>query len=350
MKKIAKQIVLLFILINLGLTLQMSFANAEGETPIPKKDETTTENPLSKYYGPLGQIEKIGGKTGLPDFLTGGQHPDAATDYAQPGAGTITSPIYFAIDLFRYFISGIALIIIVIQAIKLISTDSDEEAGKAKSTLLLCAAGLIVIQLADTIVKKMFFGEQGEAFEDITTAEIYAEETVNQVRGIIGFVEFFLGSVAILVIIIRGVTLIAGGGEEEATKKAKNQIIYALVGLAIIALSEVVVRGVIFPEAGSKLPDVDRGKFILVTLTNYLAGFIAIIAFAGLFYGGYLYVTSGGKEDVNDKIKKIVLGAVIALVLALGAYAAVNTLIKFTPYETEEKITQPEIIEIENKS
>lgn len=324
MKNVLKQIVAIFALMTLGLTIQMSLhmslANA-ADAPL--------------YFGPLKSIQSIVEGTGLEKA---GQHPDAPPDYKQEGVGTATSPIFFALDFFRYVVSGLAIIIIVIQAIKLVSTANEEEAGKAKTTLVIGTMGLIIIQVADAAVKKMFFGEQGEAFEDIASAELYAEETTKYLRGIIGLVEIFIGSVAVLVIVVRGILVITSGGEEEALTKAKKHILYALIGIAAIILSEVVVRGVIFPEAGKELPDIQAGRFILVNITNYLAGFVAILSFAGLFYGGYRYVVSAGDEEMNEKIKKLIVGALIALVLALGAFAVVNTFLSIPPAESENEL------------
>lgn len=328
MKKILKQIALIFILMNLGLTLQMGIAQAKDE-----------DKDAPSYFGPLKQIQSIGKGTNLPDFVSKGQHPEAPADYLQEGVGTATSPIYYALDFFRYVVSGVALIIIVIMAIKLVSTANDEEAGKAKTTLIVGVIGLLVIQVADSAVKKMFFGEQGEAFEDIATTEIYAKETVSYLRGIIGLVEIFVGAVAVLVIVVRGFLLITSVGDEEGVTKAKKHIMYALVGIAVVVLSEVVVRGVIFPEKGEKLPDVAVGKFIIINITNYLAGFIAILSFAGLFYGGYRYVMAGGKEEMNEKVKKIIFSSLIALILSLGAFALVNTFLQLDNPPTEDSGT-----------
>lgn len=322
-------LVLLAVILNV-ITLTVSAA------PDPKGVKT-----------PIESIKTIGeGTKVLPSFSPDGQHPDAPPDYSAPGIGTATSPIYFAIDVFRYAMSGIALLMVFYAAIKLISTANEDEAGKAKTTLLMGVMGLIVIQLANVIVKKMFFGEQGEAFENIATTQVYAEESVRQIRGIIGFVEVFVGAVATLVIVIRGFVVLASAGEEESLTTAKNHVLYALLGIAVVALSEVVIRGVIFPEAGEELPDTERGKFILVNIVNFLSMFISLMAFAALSYSGYRYVISAGNEEENEKVKKIVIGAVISLLLALGAFAIVNTLIKFEPRYLEEKsAVQPEAID-----
>lgn len=346
MKKLIKSFIFALLLINLGLTLTLAVNN---QYVLAADTETKAENDkTSQGFNPIDTIIKIGDPTGLPNFYTkGDKHVDAPNDFTEPGVGTATSPVLYAIDLFRYLVSGIALIMIVIAAIKLISTANEEEAEKMKKNLIFGVIGLLVIQLADVAVKKMFFGESGEAFTNEAVAKDFAKESVEQIRGIIGFVEVFVGIVAVLVLVIRGFTLIVGSGEEEAVTKATRHVIYAIIGLVVIALSEVVVRGVIFPAAGEELPDVNKGKFILVELVNYITTFIAIICFAILFYGGYKYVVSAGNEEENEKLKKLITGTLIALVITLGAFALVNTLVKFDPKEVtppeESKPSQPEI-------
>ncbi len=318
MRKFAGKLATVLLFIHLALSINIAYANNPAPAPAPTKP--------GDVFTPVEYIKQIGKETGLPDFDTTGQHPDS-TGAIEPGASTVASPIYFIIDLLRLVINTIAFVIVIISAVKLISTSTEEEAGKAKSSLLVGLLGLIVINLADVIVKKMFFGEQGEAFEDMGTAKLFAEESVSQIRGIIGFLELFIGVVAVLVIIIRGFTLVTSAGDEEKVGAAKKHVAYALVGLAIVGLAEVIVRGVVFPDAGAKLPNVGLAKVLIVKITNFLSGFIAILAFIMLFFSGYRYVTSGGEEEVKEKVKKTFLSSIIALALALGAFAAVNTLI-----------------------
>ncbi|MDP2642902.1 MAG: hypothetical protein Q8P62_03615 [Candidatus Peregrinibacteria bacterium] len=325
MKKILKSFLVSFMLINLGLTIY-AFSTFGGNFP-----KALALNPLDK-------IQEVGNNTKLPSFTTG-QHPEAPADYAQPGVGTLTSPVFFALDMAKLALSGIAMIIIVIAAIRLISTTNEEDAGKAKRTLIYSIMGMILIQLADTIVRKMFFGELGDAFENVALTEEYAKATVGQVRSVIGMAEAFLGIAAVLVIIIRGFTVMTSGGNEEALGKAKKHLMYAVAGLFVIILSEVIIRGVVFPENGSAMPDPEIAKYIIVKVVNYVVGFISIIAFVSLFYAGYLYVTSAGNEEVTAKVKKIFTASVIAIVLALGSFAIVNTLIKFTPYYGADQAT-----------
>ena len=45
------------------------------------------------------------------------------------------------------------------------------------------------------------------------------------------------GIIAVIVIIIAGFTLVTNGGEPEAVKKAKNMILYAVIGLVVIMIA-----------------------------------------------------------------------------------------------------------------
>lgn len=329
MKKFLKSFLVSFLLINLGLTIY-AFATFGSYSE------------KAFAFNPLEQLQLIGNPTKLPSFTTG-QHPDAPADAGSPGVGTLTSPVFFALDMAKLALSGIAMIMIVIAAIKLISTTNEEDAGKAKKTLIYAIMGMILIQLADVIVKNMFFGETGDAFSNIAVTTQYAEATVAQVRNVIGLVEAFLGIGAVLIIIIRGFKVLTSGGSEEELTKAKQHLMYAVAGLFVILLSEVVIRGVVFPENGQAMPNPEIAKFIIVKMVNYVVGFISIIAFVSLFYAGYLYVTSAGEEEATAKVKKIFTASVIAIVLAFGAFAIVNTLITFTPYysTTPAGVTPP---------
>jgi len=318
MKNILAKLALAILAIHVALMVNIAVASAADDLAPAQPGDITR---------PIEKLQQIGEGTNLPSFNETGRHADAPADYQQPGVSTIASPILFVVDLMRFLISGIALLVVIVAAFKLIAKAEEEEAGKTKNTLIWGVAGLILIQFADALVKKMFFGEQGEAFGDAGTSQLFAEESVSQIRGIIGLVQIFIGSIAVLVIIIRGFMLVTSVGDEESQTKAKAHVLWGIGGLIVVGLSEVVVRGFIFPEAGNTLPNVDVGKKIIISLTNYISGFVAIFAFANLFIAGYRYVVSGGNEEVNEKVKKAILGSVIAILLALGAFAAVNTFI-----------------------
>jgi hypothetical protein len=330
-KKISKFLLALFV----SLTLQVFTV-----TTVYALQCGTNTTGDGTIKNPLCSISEVGSETDLPSFTEGGIHPDAVHTL-QSGAATVNSAVFFALDAFKLMISIVAVVVVIIASVRLVSNSTEEEAGKAKSAMLYGVIGLFIIQLADPIVREMFFGEEGDAFE-AGQVEEFAENTVVYIRGLIGFLQVLIGAAAVMILIMRGFTLVYSTGEEEELTKAKTHVVYAIIGLAIVGISEVVVRGFVFPEAGESLPDLKVGNQIMASLTNYVASFVAILAFLSLFYAGYRYVVSGGNEEVTEKVKKSVLGSVIALLLALGAFAFVNTVL--TLDNTEESTANTEDI------
>jgi len=328
MKKIIKNFILITLLINLALTL-MAFSGtafADGGSL-------------------LNQVNAVGGKTGLNSFQLL-QHPDSMRyDATGEGVGRIGSVAFFTFDLIKLAMSTVAVVMIIYLGLKLIFVGSNEESvGKIKKALMLTVLGLIVIQLADVLVTKVFFGTEGAILEDEGEVEIMAKAGVEQVRGLIGFVQLGLGAIAVLVIVINGIKIIVAGGEEESRKKSLKNVGVALGGLIVVGLSELLIKGFAFPEDGSSLPSTEVAKNIIVMLTNFVSGFIALIAFVVLLYSGYLYVVAGGEEQTQEKVKKLITGAILGIILAFSAYAITNTLITFkedTEYSEEERLPTP---------
>jgi hypothetical protein len=58
-------------------------------------------------------------------------------------------------------------------------------------------------------------------------------------------IAFLSGAVAVIIIIISGLTLVISGGNSEQVANARRRIIYAAVGLAVIALAWTIISFVI---------------------------------------------------------------------------------------------------------
>lgn len=62
---------------------------------------------------------------------------------------------------------------------------------------------------------------------------------------IINVLTVIVGIVAVIMIIIGGFKYITSGGDSGAVSSAKNTVIYAIVGLIIVAFAQIIVRFVI---------------------------------------------------------------------------------------------------------
>jgi predicted membrane channel-forming protein YqfA (hemolysin III family) len=65
------------------------------------------------------------------------------------------------------------------------------------------------------------------------------------IKKIINILSVIIGAIAVIMIIIGGFRYVTSGGKQESVTAAKNTILYALVGLVIVALAQVIVHFVL---------------------------------------------------------------------------------------------------------
>jgi hypothetical protein len=74
-------------------------------------------------------------------------------------------------------------------------------------------------------------------------------DATNNINGtvhtVINVLSLFVGAVAIIMIMVGGFRYVTSGGKQESITSAKNSIMYALVGLVIVALAQVIVQFVL---------------------------------------------------------------------------------------------------------
>lgn len=82
----------------------------------------------------------------------------------------------------------------------------------------------------------------GENCDDPTAAEGVVNRTV---RLIVNTLSLIVGIVAVIMIIIGGLKYITSSGDSNNVSSAKNTILYAIIGLVIVVLAQVIVRFVL---------------------------------------------------------------------------------------------------------
>ncbi len=276
-----------------------------------------------------GYLDVIEDTTQLPTYDTA-PHGQATN---KPGVSNLTSAVYFTLDFFKFLIGSIAVIMIIITGGRLILARKkiDDVYPKMKEQMIMLAAGVVMIMVADYLVKNVFFGLEGEVYSSESAAQAAANRGTEQVKGFYNIAMMITGVLAVFMLIVAGFRLIFAAGNEEEQTKVKKQITWLVVGLFIIGIAEFVVQDFIFPDKGAKIPNISQGILLLVKFTNFASAFIGISAFIASMYGGFLYVTASGNDEKTQTAKKVLTGAVIAMVLGLGAFALVNTVIQLEP-------------------
>jgi lysylphosphatidylglycerol synthetase-like protein (DUF2156 family) len=78
------------------------------------------------------------------------------------------------------------------------------------------------------------------------TCDTAATNTANNlVKIVINIISVVVGIVAVIMIIYAGFRYVTSGGRDESVKGAKNTILYAIIGLVIVALAQIIVHFVL---------------------------------------------------------------------------------------------------------
>lgn len=92
---------------------------------------------------------------------------------------------------------------------------------------------------------------------EIANAPTNCEEPSASNRGfnalltrIINILSVIIGVIAVIMIIFGGLRYITSGGDSTRVGNAKNTILYALIGLIIVALAQIIVRFVLSNTSG----------------------------------------------------------------------------------------------------
>ena len=68
------------------------------------------------------------------------------------------------------------------------------------------------------------------------------EDIHGALENVITKILTFLGIVAVIVIVVAGIRLIIGGADEQQREKARNAVLYAVIGLILVLLAGAIVR------------------------------------------------------------------------------------------------------------
>lgn len=159
---------------------------------------------------------------------------------------------------------------------------------------------------------------------------------------------------AVLIIIWNGYRLIVSSGDAEIQKDARDWIIGALTGLALLVMAGVVwkmlrssdackdvfekksfllipvVSAAIFNigDSAALFPDTNAvSNAVFSKIINLLVGSAGAMATIYLIISGFRYLTNAGNEEETTKAKKAMLWAIIGLVVVFAAYGFLSWLL-----------------------
>lgn len=64
----------------------------------------------------------------------------------------------------------------------------------------------------------------------------------NIVTNLINYALFFIGALALIFVIWGGILFVTSGGDAEKTTKARNTLLYAIIGVVVVVLAYAIVN------------------------------------------------------------------------------------------------------------
>ncbi len=98
----------------------------------------------------------------------------------------------------------------------------------------------------DSISQSLCQGINGATDSNISDTDCKSDSgttTINNIiKQVVNIFSLVVGVVAVIMIIVGGLKYITSGGDSSSVSSAKNTILYAIIGLVIVALAQFIVR------------------------------------------------------------------------------------------------------------
>lgn len=265
----------------------------------------------------------------LNNLKSGGQFVEVSRGGER---GIYNTLIRFARDLKNLFYAIATIFFLIIVFRLLVSSNTEEELGKFKKWIIWITVWLVIMQLAFAFTKIIFDRGVGEtlAFSIIQ----------NMIQPLINLLMTLASIFFLAMAIFAFYRLITANGNEEAVKKWKMTIVYAIIGFMIVRFARGIVEaiygkidcntvdlGIITVEWGNCINRANLSGWVefIVTLINWLNGFVAIVVVIMIMYVGTQVLLSAGDEEKLKKSKT----AIIYIAIGLGILAANYLILTF---------------------
>lgn len=239
------------------------------------------------------------------------------------------SMVRIAYDLKNFFfiLSTIFFFVIVLKLI--LSEKTEESIENFKRWVIWITIWLIVMQLAYVTTKILYDeniwgGLANQLLEWLIYPIISALETL---------VSFFFVAIAFYAFF----RMVTAGGRDEKVKWAKTSIIQAIIWFVIIKVAKLLlettywvvnckeVDGIfwILEYSGQDcLQKAELSSFpaIIVTVINWVNGFVWIITILLIIYAGFILLTSSWDEEKLKKVKSIIFYIAIWMFVLFASY------------------------------
>lgn len=141
------------------------------------------------------------------------------------------------ITFIKYIIGSGAVLYVVRSSLRLVtSAGNEEEVAKDKKNILYGVLGLVLIMMANPVIKEVFFKIDTTKYPGIEAVRpgFDPKRLAQEIAGVTNLVAALAGPFALLSLVAGGVMYTVSAGEEEQTGKAKKIIMWSILGIVVI--------------------------------------------------------------------------------------------------------------------
>ncbi|MCD5380805.1 pilin [Candidatus Gracilibacteria bacterium] len=203
---------------------------------------------------------------------------------------------------------AIATVYFLIIVLRLLFTEnSEEEFGKFKKGILWITVGIIIMQIAYSLVittqnQSISGGLANDLLKNIVIPLITLLETA---------ASFFFIAIAIFAFY----RMVTSSGDDEKAKTGKMSIFYAIIGFIVIKISGLIVKTTYSKTlcdddnitCSGGVAEIEEGAGIIFKIINWLNGFVGIAVVIMIIYAGVQIIFSNGEEEKIKKAKTSII-------------------------------------------
>lgn len=157
------------------------------------------------------------------------------------------------------------------------------------------------------------------------TPPLKATELSEVLLNIMNYLKKIAGSIALIFIILGGIMYMVSAGDKERMEKAKNTLVYAIAGFAIVVASSTftseiqnALGGGATSTSGATLSQ------IALNVVKLLLSIVGSLAIISIVVGAIWMFTSGGDKERYELGKKTVIYSVVGITIVLSSIIVLN--------------------------
>lgn len=217
------------------------------------------------------------------------------------------------------------LFLLVIATQFLFAGGEEESMSKAKTNIGWLLLGLGVVSVAEFVAFTLLDPAQ-ESTRPLLLSDTTADLLSDKIEQIIDYVEILITGVMLVFLGLSGYNILTSGdGGEEKLEEEKKFAKTFFLGAALILLAESIV--LIFSNTHPQ-DAIFKGENEILGFINYILSFVGVTAFVMLILSAFYWVTSFGQDDQMERAKKMILGCVLGIVVAISSYVIASFMIR----------------------